>query len=45
MEKWLFVVSYIVFRIAIRRTEAITKEVNNEAGKDKKLSKKNREDV
>ncbi|CAH8675543.1 unnamed protein product [Schistosoma haematobium] len=32
-------------KIAIRRTEAITKEVNNEAGRDKKLSKKNREDV
>nr|CAX70747.1 Translocon-associated protein subunit gamma [Schistosoma japonicum]CAX70748.1 Translocon-associated protein subunit gamma [Schistosoma japonicum] len=32
-------------RIAIRRTEAITKEVNSEACKDKKLSKKNREDI
>ncbi|KAK4474875.1 hypothetical protein MN116_001987 [Schistosoma mekongi] len=45
MERFLLIVLNNCFRIAIRRTEAITKEVNSEAGKDRKLSKKNREDI
>ncbi|CAH8873315.1 unnamed protein product [Trichobilharzia szidati] len=31
-------------RIAVRRTEAISKQVNAQAGKDKNMSRKNRED-